>query len=139
MVASPVEAMLAPLRRIEGFALASLIDADSGMVLGAVRVDEGMSVPVAAAGAADVIGVLSLMTSRLALRGDLEDVIVTLGSHYHLIRMLPPEPAGQLILLVTLERPTANLAMAHREVRESASAAVGRWFHGLPQDDAFRD
>jgi predicted regulator of Ras-like GTPase activity (Roadblock/LC7/MglB family) len=135
VAASPAEAMLAPLKRISGFVLASLVDADSGMVLGAVRNDKEISVPVASAGAADVIGVLSLMTSRLALPGDLEDVIVTLGSHYHLIRVLPPEPAGQLILLVTLDRPTANLAMAHREVRESVSAAA-QWFRGRPQPDA---
>jgi predicted regulator of Ras-like GTPase activity (Roadblock/LC7/MglB family) len=132
---SAVEAMLAPMKRIDGFVLACLVDADSGLVLGAVRDDESVSVPVAAAGAADVAGVLSLMTSRLALRGDLEDVIVTLSSHYHLIRVLPAEPAGQLILLVTLERPGANLAMAHREVRESAAAAAGRWFHAQPGSD----
>jgi hypothetical protein len=36
---------------------------------------------------------------------------------------------------VTLERPAANLAMAHREVRESASAAAGRWFHAGPSGD----
>jgi len=135
---SAVEAMLGPMKRIEGFVLACLVDADSGMVLGAVRGDESISVPTAAAGAADVAGVLSLMTSRLALQGDLEDVIVTLGSHYHLIRVLPAEPAGQLVLLVTLKRPAANLAMAHREVRESASAAAGRWFHARQGSDASR-
>jgi hypothetical protein len=136
VAASPVADMLAPIRQIDGFALACLIDAASGMIIGAVRNDESISVPVAAAGSADVVGVLSLMTTRLALRGDLEDVIVTLGSHYHLIRVLPPEPAGQLILLVTLERPMANLAMAHRQIRESVSAAVGRWFTAHPSDDA---
>ena len=129
--------MLAPLEHIDGFVLASLVDAGSGMVLGAVRVDGGISVPVAAAGAADVVSVLSLMTSRLALQGDLEDVIVTLSSHYHLIRVLPPEPAGQLILLVTLERSTANLALARREISELVSAAAGRWFTARPREGAF--
>lgn len=136
MAAPAVEALLAPMKRINGFMLACLVDAGSGMVLGAVREDASLSVPVAAAGAADVVSALSLMTSRLALRGDLEDVIVTLGSHHHLIRVLPAGPAGQLVLLVTLERPTANLAMAHREVRESASAAAGQWFHARPRSDA---
>ncbi|WP_300609403.1 hypothetical protein [Trebonia sp.] len=135
MAASPVEVMLAPLKRIGGFVLACLIDATSGMVLGAVCNDDTASVPVAAAGAADAVNVLSQMTARLALQGDLEDVIVTLSSHYHLIRVLPPEPAGQLIVLVTLERPAANLAMAHREVRESLSAVAGHWFHAPSQDD----
>jgi hypothetical protein len=127
--------MLAPLKRISGFVLASVVDADSGMVLGALRDDDRMSVPVASAGAADVMSVLSLMTSRLAVPGDLEDVIVTLGSHYHLIRLFPPEPAGQLILLVTLDRPRANLAMALREVRESASAAASHWLDARLQRD----
>jgi predicted regulator of Ras-like GTPase activity (Roadblock/LC7/MglB family) len=136
-VAAPaVETLLAQMRRIDGFVLACLVDADSGMVLGAVREDDSMSVPVAAAGAADLVSVLSLMTGRLALRGDLEDLIVTLGSHYHLIRVLPAGPAGQPVLLVTLERPTANLAMAHRELRESASALAGQWFHARPRGDA---
>lgn len=135
VAASPMEAMLTPLKQLSGFALACLIDAASGMVLGAVRANEDISVPVAAAGTADVVNMISLMTARLALQGDLEDVIVTLGSHYHLIRMLPPEPAGQLILLVTLERPTANLAMAHREIRESVSAAAGHRLNVGPQND----
>jgi hypothetical protein len=136
VAASPVEAMLSPLKRISGFVLASLVDADSGMVLGAVSEAEGLSVPVASAGAADAISALSLMTTRLALPGDLGDVIVTLGSHYYLIQVLPPVPAGQLILLVTLGRPDANLAMARREVRETVAAAASLWFHGRPQLDA---
>lgn len=133
MSASPVEAMLAPLQRISGFLLASLVDADSGMILGAVRGDDSMSVPAAAAGAADVINALSLMTSRLALPGDLEDVIVTLSTHYHLIQVFSPTPAGQLVLLVTLNRRSANLAMARHEVRETALAAASRWFNARPQ------
>jgi predicted regulator of Ras-like GTPase activity (Roadblock/LC7/MglB family) len=131
-----VEVILAPLKRISGFALASLVDADSGTIIGAVRNDDSMSVPVASAGAADVFGVLSLMTSRLALPGDLEDVIVTLASHYHLIQALPPSPTGQLILLVTLNRPSVNLAMARREVREAAKAVAGLWLSEQPRLNA---
>jgi hypothetical protein len=77
-----------------------------------------LSVPVAAAGAADVVNVLSLMTGELALKGDLEDVIVTLTSHYHLIRKLELGSSGPLVLLVTLDKPQTNLAMALREVRD---------------------
>jgi hypothetical protein len=128
--------MLAPLERISGFILASLVDADSGMVLGALRGEDSPSVPVASAGAADAVSALALMTSRLALPGDLEDVIVTLSSHYHLIQVFPPTPAGQLILLVTLDRRSANLAMARHEVRETALAAASRWFGGRQQLDA---
>jgi hypothetical protein len=137
VAASPVEAMLAPLQRISGFVLASLVDADSGMILGAVRGDDSPSVPVASAGAADVINALSLMTSRLALPGELEDVIVTFSGHYHLVQVFPSTPAGQLILLVTLNRRSANLAMARHEVRETAIAAANHWLRPQqPQLDA---
>lgn len=117
MPVSPFEAVLSQVRQIDGFVLACLIDASTGMVLGSVQGRDDMNVAVAAAGATDVANVLSLMTGELAASGDLEDVIVTLSSHYHLIRLLRPRSEEQFLLLVTLERPMANLAMAHREIR----------------------
>lgn len=121
----PFEAMLIRLRQIDGFVLACLIDASTGMVLGSVQDQDNVNLAVAAAGAADVANVLSLMTGRLAAGGVAEDVIVTLSSHYHLIRMLRPGPRLQLLLLLTLERPRANLAIAHRELRDF-DTTVGR-------------
>lgn len=117
MPVSPFEAVLAQVRQIDGFVLACLIDASTGMVLGRVQDGDDMDPAVAAAGAADVANVLTLMTGELAATGDLEDVIVTLSSHYHLIRLLRPRPGAQFLLLVVLQRPPANLAMAHRELR----------------------
>jgi hypothetical protein len=71
-----------------------------------------------------------MMTGELATDGDVEDVIVTLDSHYHLIRLLRPGPGRVLLLLVTLERPQANLAMAHREIRDF-SASLRRKHDGV--------
>jgi hypothetical protein len=109
--------MLAQLREIDGFALACLIDAATGMILGSAADDENLSLPVAAAGAADVASALSLMTAALAINGEVQDVIVTLSNHYHLIRLLRPGPGQQLLLLVTLDRRQANLGMALHEIR----------------------
>jgi len=116
--AFPVEVTLAPVGQIDGFVLACLVDASTGMILDSLEARDDMRLPVAAAGAADVVNVLSMMTSELATDGDVEDVIVTLNSHYHLIRLFRPAPGRRLLLLVTLERPQANLAMAHREIRD---------------------
>ena len=118
MAALPANALLAPVRQIHGFVLACLVDASTGMILGAVQDQDDMPVPVAAAGTADVIGVLSMMTSELALNGAIQDVIVTLDSHYHLIRVLSRGPGREFLLLVTLQRPQSNLAMALREIRD---------------------
>jgi len=110
--------MLEPVRQIHGFVLACLVDAASGMILGSLQEQDDMSLPVAAAGAADAVNVLSMMTGRLAANGDIQDVIVTLDSHYHLIRLLSPGHGRRFLLLVTLGRPEANLAMALREIRD---------------------
>ena len=118
MSAFPVEMTLAPVAQIDGFVLACLVDASTGMILDSLQAGGDMPLPVAAAGAADVVNVLSMMTSELATDGDVEDVIVTLNSHYHMIRLFRPAHGRQLLLLVTLERSQANLAMAHREIRD---------------------
>ena len=47
---------------------------------------------------------------------------MTLESHYLLIRLLRPGPGQRLLLLVTLARPHANMAMAHREIRDFSKA-----------------
>jgi hypothetical protein len=113
--------MLGRLKEIDGFVFGCIIEATTGMILGAVQATEDISVPLAAAGAADIVNVVSLMTGELALKGDLEDVIITLSSHYHLLRLLGPGPGGQPALLVTLDRSQANLAMALRETRDLAA------------------
>ena len=118
MAAFPADEILTPVRQIQGFVLACLVDASTGMILGSQHDEDDMPLPVAAAGAADVVSVLSLMTGELAMNGAVEDVIVTLDSHYHLIRLLRRGPGRQFLLLVTLERPQANLAMALREIRD---------------------
>ena len=118
MAALPADEMLTPVKQIQGFVLACLVDASTGMILGSLQDQVDMPLPVAAAGAADVVSVLSLMTGELAMNGAVQDVIVTLDSHYHLIRLLRRGPGRQFLLLVTLERPQANLAMALREIRD---------------------
>ena len=64
------------MRQIHGFALACLVDASTGMILGSVQDRDDMPVPVAAAGAADVIGVVSMMASELAINGAVKDMAV---------------------------------------------------------------
>ena len=54
---------------------------------------------------------------EVAADGGLEDVVVTLSRHYHLIRRFSPAPRLRFLLLVVLDRTQANLAMALRELR----------------------
>ena len=114
MILDEAEALLDPVSDIEGFMLACLVDASTGMVLASRKDQDGISLPTAAAGAADIANVLSQLTGELPVDG-LEDVMVTFRQQLCVIRMMSPEP--QILLLVILDRSRVNLAMARREIR----------------------
>ena len=91
MIPSKADALLGPVTEIDGFLLACLIDASTGMVLAARQDGVGISLTAAAAGAADMAGVLSLMSGELALGDGPGDVMVTFGKDFHVLRpLLPP-------------------------------------------------
>jgi hypothetical protein len=116
VILDEAEALLDPVKDIEGFVLACLIDASTGMVLASRTEREGISVPTAAAGATDIANVLTLLTGELPADG-LEDVMVTFRSQLYLIRLVSPDAEPPILLLVILDRMRANLAMARHEVR----------------------
>jgi hypothetical protein len=117
MALPATDSLLAPVTAIDGFQLAGLIDASTGMVLAAAQDQGDMSLDTALAGAADIASVLSLLSGKLATSDELEDVMVTFSNHFHLIRLVRPAPAQTVILLVILDRARANLAMARRAIR----------------------
>jgi hypothetical protein len=116
-----IEALLRQVGRIDGVLAACLVDPATGTVVGSVEPSNEIPVPVAAAGAADLMHVLGMTTAALALGGEVEDVVVTLTKHFHILRVLPVGPDQGLVLMVTLDRTRANLAMAHREIRTAAA------------------
>jgi predicted regulator of Ras-like GTPase activity (Roadblock/LC7/MglB family) len=119
-VLSPAaNALLAPVAEIDGFRLASLVDAATGMVVSsAVSDPDDLSLAAVAAGAADIVSVLSRLSSELGADDGLEDVMVTFGSRFHLIRHVRADSAQPVVLLVVLDRSRANLALARREIRD---------------------
>ena len=114
MILDEAEALLDPVSDIEGFMLACLVDASTGMVLASRKDQDDISLPTAAAGAADIANMLTQLTGVLPVDG-LEDVMVTFRRQLYVIRMVSPEP--QILLLVILDRDRVNLAMARREIR----------------------
>lgn len=122
MILPAADELLAPVMAIDGFRLACLIDGSTGMVLASLENQDGPATPTAAAGAADVINVLTLLNGRLATGENLEDVMVTFSDSFFMIRPLfkhgglDDEP--QILLLVIADRQRTNLAMAHRSIRD---------------------
>jgi predicted regulator of Ras-like GTPase activity (Roadblock/LC7/MglB family) len=118
MLSPATDTLLAPVAGIEGFRLASLIDASTGMIMASVHDQEDRSLAVVAAAAADIANVLSLLSCELGADDGLEDVMVTFGSRFHLIRLVGEEPGQQVILLVVLDRDRAHLGLARHEIRD---------------------
>jgi len=116
VILDEAEALLDPVSDIDGFMLACLVDASTGMVLAARKDQDDISLPTAAAGAADIANVLSLLAGQLPVDG-LEDVMVTFRRQLYMIRLVREEPEPQILLLVILDRSRVNLAMARREIR----------------------
>ncbi len=109
---------LDPLSDIDGFLGACLVDSGSGMVLGAAS-GGTVNLEVAAAGTTEVVRAERLAMSSLELNDGIEDILITLGRQYHVIR--PLGSAGALFLYLIVDRKSANLAMARHELKDFES------------------
>jgi hypothetical protein len=118
MILPAADELLAPVMAIDGFRLACLIDGSTGMVLSSFENQDGLAPSTAAAGAADIMYVLTLLNGRLATGENLEDVMVTFSDSFFMVRPVGPDQQPQILLLVIADRQRTNLAMAHRSIRE---------------------
>ncbi|MFD0153708.1 hypothetical protein ACWGQ4_18625 [Streptomyces sp. NPDC055721] len=102
---------------IEGSLGVALVDYTSGMALGTLGGGKDLDLSVAAAGNTDVIRAKVRAMEMLDLKDDIEDVLITLGSQYHLIRLLGGRGSNGLFLYLVLDKARANLAMARHQLK----------------------
>lgn len=102
------------LNQIAGFVGVALVDSDSGMAMATLG-GGNLNLEVAAAGNSDVLRSKRRVADQLSLDDIIEDVLISLGKQYHIIRPLESNPA--LFLYVVLDRARANLAMARHELK----------------------
>jgi predicted regulator of Ras-like GTPase activity (Roadblock/LC7/MglB family) len=117
IVANGVQTMainLSELSDIDGFLGACLVDSDSGMVLG-MSGGTMINLDVAAAGNTEVVKAKRKTMKALALKDAIEDILITLGKQYHLIR--PLESNDALFIYLALNRTNANLGMARMQLK----------------------
>ena len=110
-----VKESLAKLNSIDGFVGAALVDSESGMLLGQEG-GNGINLEVAAAGNTEVVKAKRKTMASLGIRDGIEDILITLGKQYHLIR--PLRSRNTLFFYVALDRARANLAMARMAVAD---------------------
>ncbi|GGX84248.1 hypothetical protein [Streptomyces minutiscleroticus] len=102
---------------IEGALGAALVDYTSGMALGTVGGGKDLDLTVAAAGNTDVVRAKLRTMEHLGLDDSIEDILITLSSQYHLIRLLRGQDGNGLFLYLALDSRRANLAMARHQLK----------------------
>lgn len=75
-----------------------------------------MDMEVAAAGNTEVVRAKFKTMRALGLNDVIEDILITLGKQYHIIR--PMARKEGLFIYIVLDRNKSNLALARRKVQE---------------------
>lgn len=105
---------LKDLLRVDGAMCAALVDANSGMMLGSAG--SGVDLELAAAGNTEVVRAKIKTMQSLGLADRIEDILITLGKQYHIIRPVAAKPG--LFIYLVLDKVKSNLALARRSCQE---------------------
>ncbi len=103
---------------IEGVIGVALVDCSSGMALGTIGGGKDLDLTVAAAGNTDVVRAKLRTMEMLGLKDEIEDILISLGTQYHLIRLLKGRGSAGLFLYLALDKTRANLAMARHQLKK---------------------
>lgn len=103
------------LNEIAGFIGACLVDTETGLMMAS---EGGDNFDLETAGAANVEVVKAKMAAMKMLDIDeaIDDMLITLGSQFHLIRPLEKTPS--VFLYTALDKKSANLGMARVQVKK---------------------
>ena len=114
-----IETSLKEAMAIEGAIGVALVDYTSGLTLGVIGGSPTMDMNVAAAGNTDVVRAKMRAVEMLGLGEDIEDILITLDTQYHLIRLIQTRKGGDaLFLYLALSKSRANLGLARHQLRK---------------------
>jgi CheY-like chemotaxis protein len=111
-----IKESLVAVMEIEGTVGAALADWKSGMCLGTIGGTPTYNLEIAAAGNTEVIRAKMKAMANLNLKETIEDILITLDTQYHLIRLLKSAP--NLFLYVAIKKDTGNLALARHKLSQ---------------------
>ncbi|MFF7244961.1 hypothetical protein ACFZBU_13805 [Embleya sp. NPDC008237] len=111
-----IEAALKEAMTVDGAIGVALVDHESGMTLGTLGGGRDFDLEVAAAGNTEVVKAKARTLASLGIDDTVEDILITLGTQYHLLRPLT-RTHGSLFLYLALDRSRSNLALARHALK----------------------
>ncbi|TDD42863.1 hypothetical protein E1286_29885 [Nonomuraea terrae] len=112
-----MDVSLKEMMQIDGALGAAIVDYGSGMALGTLGGSKDLDLQIAAAGNTEVVKAKLRTMDSLGLKEAIEDILITLGGQYHIIRPISGRGGKGLFLYLALDRNRANLAMARHQLR----------------------
>ena len=109
-----IQESLSALMSIDGALCAAVVDSGSGMLLGSIG--SGVDLELAAAGNTEVVRAKLKTMKSLNLNDRIDDILITLGKQYHVIR--PLQQHDGLFIYLVLDKEKSNLALARRKVQD---------------------
>jgi predicted regulator of Ras-like GTPase activity (Roadblock/LC7/MglB family) len=114
---SNIQTTLKEALTVNGAIVAAVVDANSGLLLGSAG--SGLDIELAAAGNTEVVRAKLATMQSLKLNDVIEDILITLGKQYHVIR--PIADSKGIFLYFVLDKSKANLALARHKLQELES------------------
>jgi len=110
---SNIEQSLTKLMTIDGAKGCCIVDFSSGMMLGSEGA--GVDLELAAAGNSEVVKAKLKTMKSLGIKGEIEDILITLQDQLHIIR--PTSKHEGLFIYLVLDKEKSNLALARHTVK----------------------
>lgn len=107
-----IKQTLEELLQVDGAMCAAVVDSESGMMLGSAGT--GVDLEIATAVNTDVVRAKIKTMRALGLKDVIEDILITMGKHYHIIQ--PASRKEDVFIYLVLDKQRSNLAMARRKV-----------------------
>lgn len=119
------KALLDVIAKIEadvtGVIATAAVDMESGMTLAAKSNRADFDLSVASAYNSELVKQKLKIVRALNLKTNLEDMLLTLGDQFHLIKILP---GGSTFLYLAADRSSTNLAILRIAVTKHCSALI---------------
>lgn len=116
-MSTSIDTALKTIRGLDGYLGACVVDSESGMALGIDGGTPELDIELAAASNTEVVRAKRKAMAALRLNDSIDDILITLGRQYHLVRPLTSRPS--VFIYVALDRSRANLAMARMVLKDA--------------------